>query len=184
MLVNYASNMIRIILNNCTIFWKQREFLHGLDNLRDRKAVLLRKWIALILPFSKISFHGLPSKGKRPSIRKQIASPLCHSIFNSNIVFTKQPSAERYLEKKFRQYFYKLLGNSCSASKKRYLEIFRKFAENTRGEFYFSKVTGFYRSSQRRCSVKKGDLRKVFAKFTGKHLWQRLYFNKIAGLRL
>ena len=105
-------------------------------------------------------------------------------LFNSNIVFTKQPSAERYLEKKFRQYFYKLLGNSCSASKKRYLEIFRKFAENTRGEFYFSKVTGFYRSSQRRCSVKKGDLRKVFAKFTGKHLWQRLYFNKIAGLRL
>ena len=71
-LVNYASNMIRIRLNNCTIFWKQREFLHGLDNLqnllsvgairrfifsffanqnfsRDRKAVLLRKWIALII---------------------------------------------------------------------------------------------------------------------------------------
>ena len=71
-LVNYASNMIRIILNNCTFFWKQREFLHGLDNLqklvsvgairsfifdffaiqnfsRNRKAVLLCKWIALIL---------------------------------------------------------------------------------------------------------------------------------------
>ena len=70
--VNYASNMICIRLNNCTIFWKQREFLRGLNNLQklvyfgairrfifsffanqnfslDKKAVLLRKWIALIL---------------------------------------------------------------------------------------------------------------------------------------
>ena len=34
----------------------------------------------------------------------------------------------------------------------------------------------------RRCSVKKGVLRN-FAKFTGKHLCQSLYFNKVAGLR-
>ena len=31
---------------------------------------------------------------------------------------------------------------------------------------------------------KKGDLRKVFAKFIGKGLCQRLYFNKVAFLRL
>ena len=49
---------------------------------------------------------------------------------------------------------------------------------------YYSKVAGFYRSSQRRCSVKEGVLRKVFAKCTGKHLCQRLYFNKVRGLRL
>ena len=82
--VNYASNMIRIRLNNCTIFWKQREFLHGLDNLqklvsvgairrfifsffanqnfsRDRKAVLLRKWIAVILQV-KFCFMGCQVK--------------------------------------------------------------------------------------------------------------------------
>ena len=76
-LVNYASNMIRIRLNNCTNFWKQREFLHRLDNLQklvsvrairrfilsffanqnfswDRKAVLSRKWITLIL---QVKFH-------------------------------------------------------------------------------------------------------------------------------
>ena len=36
----------------------------------------------------------------------------------------------------------------------------------------------------RRCSVKKGVLRD-FAKFTGKHLSQSLFFNKVAGrLRL
>ena len=35
----------------------------------------------------------------------------------------------------------------------------------------------------RRCSVKKGVPRN-FAKFPGKHLCQRLFFNKVAGLRL
>ena len=39
------------------------------------------------------------------------------------------------------------------------------------------------RSSHRRFSVKKGVLRN-FAKFTGKHLCQRLFFNKVAGLGL
>ena len=36
------------------------------------------------------------------------------------------------------------------------------------------------RSSHQRCSIKKGVL-KNFAKFTGKHLWQRLFFKKVAG---
>ena len=40
---------------------------------------------------------------------------------------------------------------------------------------YFSKVAGFYRSSNQRFSVKKVVLGKVFAKFTGKHLCQRLW---------
>ena len=39
-----------------------------------------------------------------------------------------------------------------------------------------------FRSSHRRCSVTKGDLRN-FAKFTGKHLCQSLFFNKVAALR-
>ena len=39
-----------------------------------------------------------------------------------------------------------------------------------------------YRSSHRRCSVRKGVLR-TFAKFAGKHLCQSLFFNKVAGLR-
>ena len=38
------------------------------------------------------------------------------------------------------------------------------------------------RSSDRRCSVRKGVLRN-FAKFRGKHLCQSLVFNKVAGLR-
>ena len=37
-----------------------------------------------------------------------------------------------------------------------------------------------FRSIHQRCSVKKGILRN-FAKFTGKHLCQSLFFNKVAG---
>ena len=39
-----------------------------------------------------------------------------------------------------------------------------------------------YRSSHRRCSVRKGVLRN-FAKFAGKHLCQSLFVNKVAGLK-
>ena len=47
----------------------------------------------------------------------------------------------------------------------------------------FLKLSFFlYRSSHRKCSVIKGVLRN-FAKFTGKHLCQSLFFNKVAGLR-
>ena len=38
-----------------------------------------------------------------------------------------------------------------------------------------------YRGSHQKCSVRKGVLRN-FTKFTGKHLCQSLFFNKVAGL--
>ena len=47
---------------------------------------------------------------------------------------------------------------------------------------FLIKLQAYYRSSQRRCSVRKGVLRN-FAKFTGKHLCQSLSFNKVVGLR-
>ena len=40
-----------------------------------------------------------------------------------------------------------------------------------------------YRSSRSEGFCKKGVLR-IFAKFTGKHLYQSVFFNKIAGLSL
>ena len=39
----------------------------------------------------------------------------------------------------------------------------------------------FFRSNYQRCSMKKGILR-TFAKFTGKHICQSLFFNKVPGL--
>ena len=44
---------------------------------------------------SEILFHGLPSKSKHPSIRKQITLSLSSQL--AVLVFTKQPSTERYL---------------------------------------------------------------------------------------
>ena len=42
-------------------------------------------------------------------------------------------------------------------------------------------MKGMFKSSHRRCSMKKGVL-KNFAKSTGKHLSQSIFFNKVAGL--
>ena len=53
-----------------------------------------------------------------------------------------------------------------------------KFLDVTNIKFH--NVAETDRSGHRRCSVKKGVLRN-FAKFTGKHLCQRLFFNKVAG---
>ena len=48
---------------------------------------------------SEILLHGLPSKSKRPSIRKQMALSLSSQLIV--LVFTEQPSAERYLANVF-----------------------------------------------------------------------------------
>ena len=52
--------------------------------------------------------------------------------------------------------------------------------------FFFSSLNSFQsfiRSSHRRCFIKKVVL-KSFVKFTGKHLCQGLFLNKVSGLRL
>ena len=41
-------------------------------------------------------------------------------------------------------------------------------------------LINYLKSSHQRCSLKKGVLRN-FAKLTGKHLCQSLFFNKVAG---
>ena len=56
----------------------------------------------------------------------------------------------------------------------------RTFACTGMGALFFFILKN--RSSHRRCSVRKSVLRN-FAKFTGKHLCQGLFFNKVAGLR-
>ena len=132
---------------------------------------------------SEILFHGLPSKNNSPSIRKQIALLLSSKLIL--LLFLGNSHLQRDVQQTFfHQYFCELSENSCSGSKKCSLELFRKLKKNACGESYFSKVAGFYTTSQQRWSVQKGILRKVFSKFTGKHLCQRLYFNKVEGLRL
>ena len=69
--------------------------------------------------------------------------------------------------KKIKKYFFK---SSSSLSQK--IHIIRKYIN-----------TKIFRSSHRSCSVRKCVL-KNFTIFTGKHLCQSLFFNKVAGLRL
>ena len=83
--------------------------------------------------------------------------------------------------------------NKCSFSKNTSRRLFPDFPllcnmdiQTVRSEKWKCQRNYFrfncYRSSRPELFCKKGVL-KNFAKFTGKHLWQSLFFNKVAGLR-
>ena len=61
-----------------------------------------------------------------------------------------------------------------------YLILKARKACNCKGLVIF---IGCIQKQHQRYSIKKG-VRKNFAKFTGKHLCQSLFFSKVAGLRL
>ena len=66
---------------------------------------------------NEISFHGLPSKSKCPSIRKHIASLLSLQLIVP--LFSRNSHLQKDIQETcFWQYFCELLENSCSASKK------------------------------------------------------------------
>ena len=91
-----------------------------------------------------------------------------------------------------KQAFCKLYGYITRESLELRMRIFqgiifiwtRTYKEIFKSALVYFKVTKteLFKSSHRSCSIKKGVL-KNFAKFTGKHLRQSLYFNKAAGLR-
>ena len=129
----------------------------------------------------EISFHGLPSKCKRPSIRKQIASPLSSQLIV--LLFLRNSHLQRDISQTFFASIFVNFQKIFVAHQKNIQKIFRKFTKSPLVKSYFSKIVGFYRSSHRKCP-EKNVLRMVYAEFTGKHLCQGLYFNKFTGLRL
>ena len=159
------------MLNNCTTFWKQWQFLNGLDICKNfSRHSKGQADVQMDGPSasSETSYHGLPSKSKRPSIRK-------HSVLVSSeliiLVFMKQPSAERYLANIFLPVFLWTFRNSKQRIKI-HSERFQKVDKNT-------PVTKSFL-----VKLQSSVLRKVFEKFTGTGLCQRLSFNKVAILRL
>ena len=68
---------------------------------------------------SEISFHGLPSKSKRPSIRKQIASSLSSQLIVSLFLRNSHLQRDNQQTWELLPVFCELLENSCSTSKKR-----------------------------------------------------------------
>ena len=66
--------------------------------------------------------------------------------------------------------------------------FWKKFSDNWQNpkyatviDFCIWKKHKVYRSSHRRCSIKKSVFKNL-AKLTGKHLWQSVFFNKVARL--
>ena len=103
---------------------------------------------------SEISFHGLPSKSIRPTIRKQIASLLSSQL--KVLLFLRHSHLQRDIQQTFfRQYFCELLENSRSASKKHSKNFYKVHKKISSTKSCFSKIAGFYKSSHRRQSVKK-----------------------------
>ena len=84
-------------------------------------------------------------------------------------------------EKLCKIYFKKLFFQNVLA----FIDLFYRY-HYIRYFFYsdcmWRRVYNIYRTSHRKCSLKKG-VYKNFANFTGKHLCWRSLFNKVAGLR-
>ena len=114
--------------------------------------------------------------------------------FSKNTFFTEKL---QWLLLRFNSCFQKLVGlsaiNTCSAAKKYLLQrkvrrSHRRYSVKKELQLYQKKapVLRIYkntRNSHQRCFIIKGVLIN-FAKFTGKHLCQSLFLNKVAGPRL
>ena len=127
-------------------------------------------------------FHGLPSKAKDPGIRKQIAWLL--SSQSIVLLFLQYSHPQTYLEKLFSPVVLWIFRKFLQWIKKTFWKCLEGSQKIPMAKSYFSKVAGFYRSSHLRCFVKNGVFKKIFVKFTGKHLRQRPYFKNTGQLLL
>ena len=121
---------------------------------RHRKAELLRKWIALVLQV-KFRFMGCLVKANA-LVLGNIALSLSSQLIV--LVFTKQPSAERYLANIFSPVFLWTFRKLLQRIKKTFWKVLESSQETSVAKSYVSKVAGFYRSNHRMRSVKKGFL--------------------------
>ena len=150
------------------------QFLCNQNFSRLRKTELLRKWMTVVLQ-AKFRFMGCLVKANALVLRN-IALSLSSQLIV--LVFMKQPSAERYLANFFRQYFCELFEN-CSSASNYVPKCFRAFTKShpcpslmlVKLQAFTGEETGAF-------------CKKVFTKFSGKGLCQRLYFNKVAFLGL
>ena len=71
--------------------------------------------------------------------------------------------------------------NLLKTLRKLLLNIFLSLSQRIFKVLTIIKASSKFRSTHQRCSVREGVLRN-FAKFTGKHLCQSLFFNEVAGL--
>ena len=76
-----------------------------------------------------------------------------------------------------------IVGNPrIEVKRSKHVTIIYSFKQNIKQSKALRVCFQYYRSSQPEVFCKK-DVLSNFAKFTGKHLCQSLFFNKVAGLR-
>ena len=146
---------------------------------RDRKVELLCKSITVVLQV-KFRFIGCLVKanalvsGNRQHRRYHLSQQY-HCFYETVIcreIFSKHVFVSIFVN------FQKIL----ATHQKNVSKIFRKFTKNILGEVLFQ-LQAFTEAATEGVP-KKSVLRKVFAEFTGRHLCQGFYFNKVTGLRL
>ena len=130
---------------------------------------------------SKILFHGLPSKSKRPSIRKHsiVVIITVNSTSFYEIVICREIFRKYFLASIFVN-FQKIL----AAHQNTFRKVLKTSQKYTRGKVLRQQSCRLLQEQPPDAFCKRGFLRKVFAKFIGKGLRQRLDFNKVAFLRL
>ena len=134
---------------------------------RDRKTVLIRKGIALLL---QVNFRFMGCLVKANALVRKQKTQYRRYYQLIVLLFLQNSHLQRDIQQTFfRQFLCELFENFCSAS---------KYVSKTLRKFNKKKTKTKKRNKKTR------PWRKVFAKFTGKRLCQRLYLNKVTGLRL
>ena len=126
---------------------------------------------------SEVSFHGLPSKSKRPSIRKHSVVVI---ITINSISFYETAICRKIFSKYFFASIFVNLQKILAAHQNMFPKVLEGSQKYTRREV----LCRLLKEQPPNAFCKEGVFRKVFAKFTGKGLCKRLYFNKVAFLRL
>ena len=115
---------------------------------------------------------------KAENENKRYVCRCIHAIYLLSKHVTYLQSIQEKAKKKLSNFKLKLCYKNCLTKNIYIFKILQPFTCDVTWACLY--LDYYYPSSHQRCSVKQGVLRN-FAKFTGKHLRQNLFFNKVAG---
>ena len=142
----------------------------------------------------KVKCVGILFLGHSRSRTKMLQLTEINAIKTVIFAITLTPTCSKTLRNTFwieKKQYYEFTTSSIVNSTLTLSLRINYFSQNTNKNFIrlkcvekvrLLKFAKFLLVLHRRCSVKKGVL-KIFAKFTGKHMYQSLFFNKVAGFR-
>ena len=114
---------------------------------------------------SEISFHGLPSKSKRPSIRKHSVVVI---ITVNSISFYETAICREIFSKYFFASIFVNFQKILAAHQNTFQKVLESLQKNTRGEVLCQQSCRLLQEQPPNAFCRKTVFRKVFAKFTKK----------------